>query len=268
MPDETPPAQRIPMSANTHSGTAFAMIEATSPGRRPTACRPYAISFDICNHCRQLVGCQTPYFFSRIAGRSPRVSTASRKLFAIVSATVSTAGLAILVPSASRPRSGRRLWPVFFPEAEPEFNAKFLSAPSFLLLPAPLAPRASLLGAEIEFLDVLGVHQPLATVVHDDPADFQHIAVMRGFQRNFGVLLHQQDRHTLLFIDAPDDGEDLLHQDRRQPQRRLVEQQQRRAVHQRAPDRKHLLLAAGKLPGRLVEPFPKPRKISVDQFQI
>ncbi len=99
----------MPMSANTHSGTAFAMIEATSPGRNPTACSPWAISFDICSHCRQLVGCQTPNFFSRIAGRSPRVSTASRKLLAIVSATVSIAGLAMQVPSLTSPAFGCRL---------------------------------------------------------------------------------------------------------------------------------------------------------------
>ena len=71
------------------------------------------MSFDICSHCRQLVGCQMPNFFSRIAGRSPRVSTASRKLFAIVSATVSTAGPAMLVLSLSGP-PGCRLGPVFF----------------------------------------------------------------------------------------------------------------------------------------------------------
>jgi hypothetical protein len=53
------------------------------------------MSFEICSHCRHPVGCQTPNFFSRIAGRSPRVSTASKKLLAIVSATVNTAGLAI-----------------------------------------------------------------------------------------------------------------------------------------------------------------------------
>src|SRR5258708_21554511 len=61
------------------------------------------MSLDICSHCRQLVGCQMPNFFSRIAGRSPRVSADSRKLFAIVSATVSTASLAMLVLSLSRP---------------------------------------------------------------------------------------------------------------------------------------------------------------------
>jgi hypothetical protein len=39
-----------------------------------------------------------PNFFSRIAGLSPRVSTAHTKLLAIVSATVSTAGPAIPFP--------------------------------------------------------------------------------------------------------------------------------------------------------------------------
>jgi len=31
------------------------------------------MSFEICSHSRQLVGCQMPNVFSRIAGLSPRV---------------------------------------------------------------------------------------------------------------------------------------------------------------------------------------------------
>src|ERR1700681_1134359 len=112
------------------------------------------MSFDICSHCRQLVGCQMPNFFSRIAGLSPRVFTASRKLFAIVSATVSTAGLAMLVsPSPDPP--GRRLEPVFSRKRSLKSIAKSLLAPCFLLFPAPLAPHAFFLGAQIELLDVL-----------------------------------------------------------------------------------------------------------------
>src|SRR3954453_12821897 len=78
------------------------MIEATSPGREPLACRPKGLSLDIGSHSRQLVGCQLPNFFSRIAGLSPRVSTDFKKLFTIVSATVSTAGLAMLSSSLYR----------------------------------------------------------------------------------------------------------------------------------------------------------------------
>src|SRR3982074_2698473 len=166
-----------------------------------------------------------PNVFSRIPGLSPRVSTASRKLFAIVSATVSTAGLAMSFPSAFRPASDAGFCQSYCYEAEPVFSANSLSTPRFLLLPAPLAPRAFFLGAEIEFLDVLGMHQPLATVVHDDAADLQHIAVMRRLQRDPGALLDQQDRHARLLVDPLDDGEDQLDKHRRESQRRLVEQQ-------------------------------------------
>src|SRR5450759_290310 len=145
-----------------------------------------------------------PNVFSRIAGRSPRVCAASRKLLAIVSATVSTAGPAMLVPSLTSPVSDAGFDSRSFSEAEPH------STPSFLLFPAPFAPRAGFLGAQIEFLNVLGVHQPIAAVVHDNPADFQDIAIMRRLQRNLGVLLDQQDRHALLLIDAPDDRENCL----------------------------------------------------------
>src|SRR5712672_547034 len=169
------------------------------------------MSLEIGSHCRQLVGCQMPNFFSRIAGPSPRVSTASRRLFAIVSATVSTAGLAMLIsPSPSAVADASFDSPVFFPRRDMHLT------PRFLLFPAPFAPGARFLGAKIELLNVLGMHQPLATIVHHDPADFQHIAVMRRLQRDLGVLLDQQDRHALLFVNAPDDGENLPDQDRRQ----------------------------------------------------
>src|SRR5438105_1826067 len=226
------------------------------------------MSLEICSHSRQLVGCQMPNFFSRIAGRSPRVSTASRKLFAIVSATVSTAGLAMLAPPSPRPLSDAGLWWPVLSETETIFNANSFSAPSFLLFPAPLAARAGFLGAKIELLDVLGMHQSVASVVHHDTADLEHVAVMRRLKRHLGILLDQKDRHALLLVNAPDDGENLSHQDRRQAKRRLVEQQQRRAVHQRAPDRQHLLLAAGELSGRLVDPLLQPGKITVDPLQI
>src|ERR1700681_1517607 len=170
-----------------------------------------------------------------MAGRSPRVATASMKLFAIVSATVSTAALAMLAPSvlSISLRPPALTASLFFRNRtrvsrQVVFSAKSFLTPRFLLLPAPLAARASFLGAEIKFLDVLGGHQPLAAVVHDDAADFQNVTIMRGFQRHLGVLLDQQDRHALFFVNAPDDGKYLLHQDRRQAERRLVEQQQRR----------------------------------------
>jgi len=43
------------------------------------------MSLEISSHWRQLVACQTPNFFSRIAGLSPRFSAATRKLLDRVS---------------------------------------------------------------------------------------------------------------------------------------------------------------------------------------
>ena len=48
-----------------------------------------------------------------------------------------------------------------------------------------------------------------------------------------------------------DDLEDLLHEERREAEGRLVEEQELRLGHQRAADREHLLLAAGERPARL-----------------
>src|SRR3981081_4747729 len=110
-----------------------------------------------------------PNCFSRIAGPSARVSTARRKLPAIVSAAVSTAGPAIPVPPSPCPALDAGFWqPVFFPRRKP------YSTPSLLLFPAPFAARARFLGAEIEFLDILGLHQPLAIVVRPNQQTCHH----------------------------------------------------------------------------------------------
>ena len=78
----------------------------------------------------------------------------------------------------------------------------------------------------------------------------EHVAAVRGVERHQRVLLDEQDRRALL-VDLLDDVEDPLDEDRREPERRLVEQQQLRARHQRAADRAHLLLAARHRPGLL-----------------
>src|ERR1700751_4146827 len=142
------------------------------------------MSLEISSHSRQLVGCQMPNFFSRIAGTSPRVSTASTKLLAIVPATVSNADPAMPIPPL-RPTGFYIRF--FIREA-----VRYLT-PRFLLFPAPFAARTGLLGAKVKFLDVGRLHQPRASVVHDDAAGFQHVTVVRSLQCNLCVLLDQQD---------------------------------------------------------------------------
>ena len=78
-------------------------------------------------------------------------------------------------------------------------------------------------------------------------ARLEHVATVGDVERHQGVLLDEQDRRALL-VDLDDDLEDLLDEDRREPHRRLVEQEQVRLRHQRPPDRAHLLLAAGHRP--------------------
>src|SRR5882757_1181124 len=66
------------------------------------------------------------------------------------------------------------------------------------------------------------------------------VAAMGELERVVGVLLDQEYRDLLLLVDVADDLEDLLDDERRQPERRLVEQQQPWPAHQRPRDREHL----------------------------
>ena len=59
------------------------------------------------------------------------------------------------------------------------------------------------------------------------------------------VLLDDEHGQPLLLVQLAHDPEDLADDHRREAERRLVEQQQPRARHQRAGEREHLLLAAG-----------------------
>ena len=63
--------------------------------------------------------------------------------------------------------------------------------------------------------------------------------------RHADILLDDQDGHRPLFGELHHHRLDLLDNDRRQPFRRLVHDQEARIAQQRARDRQHLLLAAG-----------------------
>ncbi len=90
---------------------------------------------------------------------------------------------------------------------------------------------------------------------------------MRDPQRLRRILLDQNDGHTTA-VDFADHIEDPVDHQWRQPHRWFVQQQQLRPRHQRAPDRQHLLLAAGQRSGMLQPPLPQPRKDLVDAVEI
>ena len=100
-----------------------------------------------------------------------------------------------------------------------------------------------------------------------DPAGLEHVAAARRVERHQRVLLDEQDRRPLL-VDLPHDLEDPLDEDRRQPHRGLVEQQQLRPRHQRAADRAHLLLAAGHRPRLLLLPLGQAREELEDAVDV
>ncbi len=88
----------------------------------------------------------------------------------------------------------------------------------------------------------------------DDPAMLHHVMPVGDGGREAEILLDQQDREALL-LQRADRAADLLNDDRRKTLRRLVEQQQARAGAQDAPDREHLLLAAGQLRALALPPL-------------
>src|SRR6516225_684219 len=83
-----------------------------------------------------------------------------------------------------------------------------VSAPGFLLFPAPRAADAGVFDAEIELLDVVLVEKPGAAVFHHDASGLEHVTVIGGAERHVGVLLDQQNADPALAVDAPDDLED------------------------------------------------------------
>jgi len=90
-------------------------------------------------------------------------------------------------------------------------------------------------------------------------ARLEHVRAIGEAQRKRGVLLDEQHRGPAV-ADAGDHRADRLDHDRREPERRLVEQNQRRPRHQRAADGEHLLLATGQRSGELLTPLLQHRE--------
>ena len=69
-----------------------------------------------------------------------------------------------------------------------------------------------------------------AAARHHDAAGLEQIGLVGQVERERGVLLHEEDAHALLPVDRPHDAEDLPHDQWRETEGRLVEQQQARAA--------------------------------------
>src|SRR5260370_32304657 len=99
--------------------------------------------------------------------------------------------------------------------------------------------------SEIELLDVFVLGEVPGGTVHHDAAVLEDVAIVGKTQRDIGILLRQQKAHALLLIQIPHDIEYFLDDLRSESHRWLIQKNHRWLRHQRAADRRHLLLAAG-----------------------
>src|SRR5207245_10032323 len=98
-------------------------------------------------------------------------------------------------------------------------------------------------------------------------ADGEDEGAVGHLERLRYVLLDEHHGHAA-FADRRDDLEDPVDDDGREPERRLVEQEKGRFAHQAAPDRAHLLLAAGERAGQLTLALLQPREEEEYPLQI
>ena len=82
------------------------------------------------------------------------------------------------------------------------------------------------------------------------------------------ALLIDQQRQFFASSKIEEDFVDLIDDLRREPERRLVHQDQRRPSHQRTCDGQHLLLAAGQAPGRICAALPERTEITEYALQV
>src|SRR5439155_8815108 len=108
--------------------------------------------------------------------------------------------------------------------------------------PQPSA-RTPALPSQVRLLHLFVLEQAGGFVLEAHAAGLEHVAAARDRERHVRVLLDQEHSDAAL-VDLADGPEDLAHQERREAERRLVEQQQPRPRHEGARDREHLLLAA------------------------
>ena len=92
------------------------------------------------------------------------------------------------------------------------------SAPGFALLPTPAPTHALVLHPKIELLDIGRLTEAFTSVFHDQAANFHDIPIVAYIEGHFGVLLDQQNGHTLFSIEPPHNLANFTDKARGQPE--------------------------------------------------
>src|SRR5690242_9605278 len=97
---------------------------------------------------------------------------------------------------------------------------------------------------QVELLDVPMALQPFTISIEDDASVLHHISVVGDLQCCGRALFDQQDSDAEFVTYGLQATGEVLHNNRRQAERQLVDQQKLRSARQRGADRQHLPLAA------------------------
>src|ERR1700730_18031981 len=105
------------------------------------------------------------------------------------------------------------------------------SPPAAILLDLAVAAPLPALAPKVELLNVGVTAQPIGRAVEHDFSVLHDVAVIRNLQRDRGALLHDQDGGAQLAADGDQSQQQIVHHDRRQSQRQLIDQQQLRSAN-------------------------------------
>src|SRR5580692_12394220 len=111
------------------------------------------------------------------------------------------------------------------------------------------APFRATALAEIGFLDFAPAAQLRGRAFEHDTPALQDVTVIGDRERDTGVLLHQKNGDAEFLTQRREAPDQVLDHDRREAERKFIDQQQLRIAQHRTPDRQHLPLAAGEQPG-------------------
>ena len=104
--------------------------------------------------------------------------------------------------------------------------------------------------------------------LHHHAPDLEHVRALRGGKRDARVLLDHEHREPHLVRERGDELVEVAHDRRREPERRLVEQQQLRPRDERPSEGEHLLLTAGQGSRLLVPPALESREVAGDVLAV
>ena len=119
---------------------------------------------------------------------------------------------------------------------------------------------------EIRFADIFVVFQGIGRAAKDYLAVLHHVAEMGDAQSRTGVLLHEENRRPLLGVDPLDDAIDILHQEGRKTEGRLVEEHEPGPGHECTPYDEHLLFPARQIAAHAAAEVPDLGDVVEDHF--